>query len=135
MEKEFISAFYAQYYGQRVCYVKGPEYITAAGDVTANTLNNPDPYILSLTSLADITDEDAIEVAYILGRDQLPLHHGKLFIKRLLGERFGNASDNCYLSYTTIWCADYLRSKGYALPYRGYSVQELIEAGLIVLKT
>lgn len=35
------------------------------------------------------------------------------------------------LSYSD---ADYLRSKGYALPYMNYSVDDLVENGLIKLK-
>lgn len=47
--------------------------------------------------------------------------------------RFGGTYD-VYVKDLSIDQADYLRSKGYALPAFGYSVDELVEAGVFKIK-
>lgn len=80
---------------------------------------------VELKSLSDITDEDAIESSKIYDAGQKldnELHclRGKRIIK-------GNAQYNSYLT-------DYLRSKGYALPWLGLSVEKQIEYGWVKIK-
>jgi len=87
-----------------------------------------DEYYLELTPLSAITDEDAIEVAklnpwadYRDGMDKEPyIEHVKGFI----------FNDNHLLSSY----ADYLRSRGYALPYLDASVEDLVKMGWVKLK-
>lgn len=99
---------------------------------------------LELTSLADITDEDAIEVAKIyksnvrgyglLGAAGVVkeefLRAGKEFCKRLDGN-FWNDFANIL---NMLAAFDFLRSKGYALPWRRYTVEHLISLGWLKLR-
>ncbi len=82
-------------------------------------------FYLLLTPLSMITDTDRYEVAGILG-----LLNSDSFIDCLSKE------DNIYKSGITrvVEAIDYLRSRGYALPYMGISVQQQIEKGWIKLK-
>lgn len=66
---ESKARFFAQYFGQRVCYVNAVSYIVAAGDVNESTLRVPNLYILLLHSIEDITDEQKIQVAKLSGVD------------------------------------------------------------------
>jgi hypothetical protein len=85
--------------------------------------------------LSEISDEDAIRVAELMGfinvqkaehesdglwaRWYLPKIHSKFF----------------YWVDLRLEASDYLRSKGYALPWRNYSVDDLVQLGWITLKT
>tara|TARA_B100000378_G_scaffold236018_1_gene202678 strand:- start:2565 stop:3005 length:441 start_codon:yes stop_codon:yes gene_type:complete len=96
---------------------------------------------LELKSLSDITDEDAIKVAKIANWS--PLHADRVKAgKQIIFGDFGipeeavDSSDEDYdsiLNYIPVF--DYLRSKGYALPYNGLSVEDQIEYGWIKIKT
>lgn len=84
---------------------------------------------LLLTSLADITDEDAIVVAKIAGQTAGdPIYWGKELIINHLNKR-----SNVW-GQDWIRIFDYLRSRHYALPFAGYSVEQLIECGVFTLK-
>jgi hypothetical protein len=79
---------------------------------------------LELTSLSDITDEDAIEVANILGiRKDVS---NKLRIEWAINSLNENRT---LKAIQGAMAYDYLRSKSYALPFNGKSVEELIELG------
>jgi hypothetical protein len=85
-----------------------------------------DNAIANLKPLSQITDDDAIEIAKIVVGDQFenPL---------IIGQSYGywlNKKSNYSLDWKVI---DNLRSKGYALPWMGLSVDEMIEAGWIKL--
>lgn len=115
--------FFYQYFGQPVFKV----------DMLSKLQDKPYPEILDddylkLKPLSSITDEDAIEVAIILGWDthtkDQQLHYGTEFIN--------DGEDCCSLDcYAKI--VDFLRSKDYALPWMGLSVESMIEAGWIKL--
>lgn len=101
-----------------------------------------DNYLL-LTSLSDITDEDAIWVVNRAGGRL----SGNTYIKSVI---YGNGvleiiSTNTHYqvqdytySTSTNWIAveiaDYLRSKSYVLPFNGKSVEEMIELGYMKLR-
>jgi len=80
---------------------------------------------LLLTPLSQITDDDAIEVAL--------LNHNDPNDERVNMVQFGRAiaSRNTEFRHGT---ADYLRSRGYALPYMSLSVEQQIEYGWIKLR-
>lgn len=90
---------------------------------------------LILTPLSHISDEDAIEVSKIFG-----LGHLSGAIKELILSIFRTSiNDNGTTSSTNgiknwIQVFDYLRSKGYALPYMDLSVEDLVEYGWVKLK-
>lgn len=130
-------------------------------DIHERTYSYSDFY-LKLTSLSDITDEDAIEVAKMaLGYSKLPQQInisetvnrkiGFGFSFWLNGEseyqidlgNFYNPKLFCLNRHTSpseylhnaLKISDYLRSRGYALPWMGVSVEEQIKRGWIKLKT
>lgn len=102
-----------------------------------------------LTSLADITDEDAIEVAQLMG-----LTEGDFELERKLSDihidaggqeftlffedssiyfnDFNTDSANSGTDYLSAY--DFLRSRGYAIPFRNYSVQDLQDFGWLKLR-
>lgn len=118
---------------------------------------------LILTPLEKITDEDAIAVAKIVARkyfshfkeNHVSLEHSlrevkiftHLYEKKhtcsvVIGEtsigfqnaRYtGSGADEFYV-YNQYEAYQYLISKGYATPWMGYNVKELVEAGWIKLK-
>lgn len=121
--------FFAQYWGVK-CMDFGSEIVT----VTHICLNrtNVRERILELKSLSDITDEDAIEVGRLQDwqNENLPSYNRdpeKFLIRQA-------KHDLTNLYSLVIETIDYLRSKGYALPYNGLSVEKQIEYGWIKLK-
>lgn len=150
--------FFAQYWGQRLLtYGKQKGYL-----VNHFLDGNYTKAFLELTSLSDITDEDAIEVAKMaLGYSKLPQQInisetvnrkiGFGFSFWLNGEseyqidlgNFYNPKLFCLNRHTSpseylhnaLKISDYLRSRGYALPWLGVSVEEQIKRGWIKLKT
>jgi len=125
MEKtiENKAKFFAQYWGQVMIDHNGSVNIW-------NGLFDLRGCCLELTPLSSIADEDAIEVAKIVyadtegGRKLWTPDNGKEHIDMVVG--FGN--------HFRYYVTDYLRSKGYALPYMGIEVETLIEWGWIKLK-
>lgn len=101
---------------------------------------------IELKSLSHITDEEAIEVCVING-DTRP--EDNTLLDEEFKEGLDSAKEDIIASFKPwdgsgngyIECRnapfiiDYLRSKGYALPAFGYSVDQLIESGVFKLKT
>ena len=122
INNESKARFFALYWNQLVMRCEGDNFLITNIPERWSTA-----HWLELTSLQDITDEDAIEVVKIV-RPAIPY---------ILNPK--NARPFCegYLSIDngiSSLVADYLRSCGYALPYMGLSVEEMIEAGWIKLK-
>jgi hypothetical protein len=105
--------FFAQYWGQDVYYQIDQRQLKPI-NVNPFTLMEPDN-ILLLKPISLLTDEDATSLRYT---DQ--------YIEMLKGNRV-HGIDSVV--------ADKLRSKGYAMPYMGISVDELIEYKWIELTT
>lgn len=89
---------------------------------------------IELKPLSSISDEDAIEYFDILWYEnhkskskEFKIDLGKDWANSILSQRMGLISSNLIYGY------DYLRSKGYALPWMGLSVEEMVEAGWIKL--
>jgi len=87
---------------------------------------------IELKPLSKISDEDVIEVAKIFRwnhySDESKVFQVKTFLSQYLDYHNTNISPNEYFQL-----CDYLRSKGYALPWMGLSVEEMVEAGWIKL--
>ena len=88
---------------------------------------------VELRLLQKITDQDAIEVAklchsgYSHKDDYILIREGKDVIENYL-----NRQSNIYgLDWLKVF--DYLRSKSYALPYKNWSVEDLVEFGIYKL--
>lgn len=112
----FKERFFAQYWGQRIGhYLKNPK-----GDlwvIKEDFTIKIEDFCLLLTPLSAITDEHAIEVGKIRYNDMcsVPIYE--------LAE---------LARHTEV--SDFLRSKGYALPFGGKSVEQLIEMGILKLR-
>jgi len=123
INQENKAKFFAQYYGQNIQRAgDDPAYFETKPEYTA------EDWYLELKSLSAITDEDAIEMGVInnwrrgvdFSIDVANYRNmAKFFDKGELG-----------MNYETV---DYLRSKGYALPFMGLSVEEMVQAGWIKL--
>lgn len=96
-----------------------------------------DKQYLILKPLSSISDEDAIDIYSIMiptGRstEKERIFYGRSFIKNY---DTTNETLEFAQSYLDIQRAiDFLRSRGYALPWMGLSVEQLIEYGWIKLK-
>lgn len=145
--------FFAQYWGQSVG-INQLKHLGGIATVTIDSFHISRVDCLELTSLSQITDEDAIEVAMIV-TPVIFERSGKVFITRDSEEVQVRQKLNVYLtviefiegaiyaysedeSYThnpnMVYAIDFLRSKGYALPWMGVSVEQQVEYGWIKLK-
>lgn len=146
------AAFFAQYWGQRIRKWDGmPNYMGLVSS-TYMTKYATEGCYLELTPLSDITDEDAIEVAKIMGvknsdfftdqfsrfRDKDELNYalvGKSYMEYFLEENKWKAKSVWYISQLSIVKSfDHLRSRGYLLPFRQYSTQQLLDMGWVKIK-
>ena len=101
--------FFAQYWWQEVFLLNNNKYRITKSRFNAETLKQE--CYLELKPLSQISDEDAIKLGFTNARDFLAvadIYH--------------------------IYHVDYLRSKGYALPYMDLSVEDLVEYGWVKLK-
>lgn len=130
--------FFFIYYGQRIWRYPHSNGVTTLLYIDANTVHDK-IYVgfrghLELRSLSSITDEDAIELVKTHGyiENQLTEENGRSLVNSIIKgtdmpffyikkEKFGHT-------------IDYLRSRGYALPYMGASVETMVEWGWIKLK-
>jgi len=134
--------FFAQYWGQKVKSSYLPEQNEPC-TIDANTfkifhlvING----VLRLKSLSDISDEDAIEISTIYysafsendrSLDDKMIFRAKQIIRCLVNSKKYNEHG---LWSGSIELIDFLRSKGYLLPWMGLSTEELISRGWAVVK-
>lgn len=100
--------FFVQYWGLKVLYVGGIGLVVIGKD--GWNLNHPD-FFLILKHISYITDQDAIECGYNDAKQFL------IYYKR--------RGEPLYEHH------DYLRSKGYAVPFMNYSVEDMLKLGWI----
>lgn len=128
--------FFAQYWGQIICCVRiedAPDVKDIIVDLSDWKVRYKHSY-LELKPLSSISDEDAIDFLHKLEDKEFcdrktkreKIEWGKAFIESFITHRL---SPQCY-----IISADFLRSKGYALPWNGITVEQQIEFGWIKLK-
>lgn len=149
--------FFAQYWNQKIFFTSNNQ-LNPHKNSFGRLINNKD--FLLLKHLSSITDEDAIEVAEIINISSYDFievfeNNDTTAIKCLLtskkdGDCYGGIV-YIYKDGTIYWdyhnkdkyneseirlltAYDYLRSKGYALPWMGLSVEEMVEAGWIKLQ-
>lgn len=120
--------FFAQYWGQKVL---------SWGEVVVDPMykwrNIPKMKTSSFTSiilkpLSSISDEDCVlchKMYFRYTEDQKLNEHSISFVKKYIIE------PKEFIMNTIL---DYLRSKGYALPWMGISVEEMVDAGWIKLQ-
>lgn len=126
---------FALYWRQPIARLRN-DHDNQVGQVCNVNTRYCEQFVLEVTPLSAITDEDAIEVAKILKwrpNDSAERHE----------------LDNCVSKFDVTWLknkhcdkcqmplevTDFLRSRGYALPAYGYSVDELVSAGIFKIKT
>lgn len=122
--------FFAQYWGQKVVSWSNIIEIKLKSNILINELEESDA--LELTPLSDITDEDAIKVAKIENNYENALIRGKVIIQTFL--EYSDCSHSMKNSDQLLELIDFLRSKSYALPWMGLTVEKLIEYGWVKLK-
>ncbi len=92
---------------------------------------------LELKPLSQITDEDAVEVAkkyHHYNETALSDRYGALELLVIDGKEIISGKDVPYGLFQHSECIDYLRSKSYALPFNGLSIEDLIKYGWIRLE-
>lgn len=142
ISKEIITQIRANYLGSDFYMLINDGYYKVEKlTIGILTLFNKEDY-LSLKPLSSISDEDAIECLKIKNK-----HSNSMpFVKIKLKERHNHSiqficsyhkfSDNVEflnLYDFTVPVYQYLQSKGYALPYMEYSVDDLVQAGIYKL--
>ena len=108
--------FFAQYWGTKTLYVGGVGLVEIGKG--GWNLKHPD-FFLQLKPLSKITDEDAISMYRGLERNY---ESANQFLEDYKSIGFLEQSE-----------VDFLRSKGYAVPYMEYSVDELVKIGWVKL--
>lgn len=109
------SRFFAQYWGTKTLYIEG-KGLVEIGQGGWN-LKHPD-FFLQLKSIADLSKMHSLQVSQIMGANHNvtdPLRYTSI------------SNEN---SIKTI---DFLRSKGYAIPFMEYSVDDLVSFGWVQL--
>ena len=137
MENTLINRekLFAQYWGQKVLTFND-EYESTDAYLVDGSID--EDVKLLLTPLKLISDEDAIEVTEMCGVGQLSntkkdltrIGREIVLFPYLEGKSIRTVRQDIWLQVS-----DFLRSKGYALPYLGVSVEQQIDYGWIKLKT
>lgn len=128
--------FFAQYWGQHLIIMGS--FLRIIDHLTLCNIENDD--ILQLKPLSKISDEDAL---WTINNHYFKFENPILEISKLkaltkeihISYIFNDATRHLILKPENLYPHnyDYLRSKGYALPYMDLSVEELIEYGWIKL--
>lgn len=120
--------FFAQYWGQKVFKIQA-EFCPATQQVNPQFIGKflDEKSILELNPLSLITDEDVLIVSGLVGYRNVITDMRK---KRELIKFTKEAINSHILVYKVV---DYLRSKGYALPYMGLMIEKQIEYGWVIL--
>ena len=115
--------FFAQYWGQNYNLDNG----TIKWEVNHRAFPLDETATLLLKPLSKITDEDALEVANIISRT---IHDSisKELVSYYKEDVLNNPEIFPYASYSTV---DYMRSKGYAVSFMEYSVEDLVSFGWV----
>lgn len=124
LTKELKAKFFALYWRQNVL-TDGIERYTVC-----STWNFKHPgFYLLLKPLSQISDDDVIEVVKIIGYDDRLKFSQVEEIKEWFIDRFGIG----YIKHKwdCLNAFDFLRSRGYAIPFMGISVEEMIKSGWI----
>lgn len=133
--------FFARYFGQKVLHIKNSPIPFGLNSLKFSDVSEKD--YLGLKPLSEITDQQMLEIGVMLrGKpfEEVPTKEQISEVKSSMeGFVFANLnglvfSDNLKIS-NLINLFDYLRSKGYALPFMGLSVEQLVDYGWVKLKT
>lgn len=98
-----------------------------------NIQERPDEFFVEATPLSAITDEHAIEVGKMSFADT---EGGRKLWTAKIGKEEALRLSKYYNTHfhASLMICDFLREKGYAVPFGGKSVEELIEMGILKLR-
>lgn len=122
--------FFAQYFGIRVFQNElNKQYNCPNYSYPSSIFNKEINEFLQLKPLSKITDEDAVGVANIISTT---IHDSvsKELVFYYKEDILKDPEVLCFASYKTV---DYMQSKGYALPFMEYSVDDLVSLGWVRL--
>ena len=119
--------FYAQYINQKVLSYKND--IGGLRKPSSAHFDNNETFLL-LKSLTNITDVEASYIALVVFKNISDI--SIILIKDGIRNMFESGWNIDGLRMLEIF--DYLRASGYAIPYRGYTVDELISMGFVEMK-
>lgn len=125
--------FFAQYLGCKIAFIDGngrihPRELTPAMLLDAQG-DFDGVYFLPLRPLESITDEEAIKVGKLIG--DAPIMASMIIWGINIENKLELACKYTPIDVQII--IDYLRSRSFALPYMGYSVEQLQEMNWIKL--
>ena len=125
--------FFAQYWGTKTLYVGGVGLVKIG--IGGWNLKHPD-FFLELKPLSKITNEDLLFICKnrngkIESIELLGIKESKGISHLNIKTHFSNGWNDFYITINEIENIDYLRSKGYALPFMGYSVEDLVSFGWV----
>jgi len=126
--------FFAQYWGQAVIQDVDNSGVSQIYPVVQSNMYRFEESILLLKPLSSITDEDLELLVPIV---QSTSYHGSYLKPNMVKQIFNDYLNKGSSLHGTQWwqMKDFLRSKGYALPYNGLSVEKQIEYGWVKLAT
>lgn len=114
-------SYLAAHWGQKVLFeIASEKIVENYPEYWACTEKIFEMQYLELTPLSDITDEDLAAITVCIP-------------EYITENGYFNPYDQKF-HYWVLPASDYLRSKGYALPWMGYSVEQLISFGWLKLK-
>ena len=129
-DKELKERFFALYFGQQVLKVGEPyheSFVTVPCEWHVWNECSMELIHLELKPLHSISDEDLNYIGeYVFGV-------GYEGMKRKVESAGKRVQDYLNINRSPIIVTDYLRSKGYAIPFMGISVEEQVEKGWIKL--
>lgn len=136
--------FYAPYWHLEVAYGGDNTGADSIGymllDLKESGYNEEDfkYWKVYLKPLSSISDEDAIQICRIIGINEtmsrFTTPSAIRIGKRMIEDLFTLTPKDVTEPFRVISIYQYLQSKGYALPYINYSVDDLVELGVIKLK-
>lgn len=135
--------FFALYWGQKVFKETGHPKSPLC-NVCPTFMDECEKWHLELKPLSSITDEDALPLAQAFAPmeiikeakiDRSRHHYTLIRVSRGNWPTSKYTTKSEYLHHIPAYsgCSDYLRSKGYALPFLGLSVEKQIEYNWIKL--
>jgi hypothetical protein len=128
--------FFSQYLYQDVLIIDNDHIWKVTGEVLDNI---KDYEFITLKHISKITDEECIFIGTNILKIPIGLinyDHKVSYVKNvILNQLNKNISQigNVNVIYSNFYLLDYLRKQGYAVPFMGYSVQELINFGWVLL--
>lgn len=133
INQEWKAKFFAQYWNQYIGYTinraAGKQYV---GVHFIHSYSLPTHY-LELKPLSAIADEDLIGISFTFPKDNRADIEFQFYPDDYNGHWVAKNGQDRKEGYFTLRDFDYLRSKSYALPFMGLSVDEMVQAGWIKL--